>query len=271
MTQLLTSSQVAKLLGVAPSSVKRWTQSGLLPCETTPGKHRRFTREQVENFARFHRELRRGEPVHEATAWTDLLLKVESSYELQSVLLAERGRQSSWHAVADHMGLVLEELGARWARGEISVLDEHRASERLARALAWCAESIPVSHEASIAFLATPEGEEHTLPLNLAELCLREAGWNVIWGGRSLPTPEIVRAIESHKLELVGLTASKSCADVKALSDQARLLGAACARTGAHLVLGGSGAWPEMPEYAEHVHRLRSFGGFHEFLLSSAD
>lgn len=176
METYLTSSEVARLLGVAPSSIKRWTQAGLLKCVTTPGRHRRFTREQVDDFARLHRELRRNTPLHDGADWIQLLLDAESSMEVHAELLSERVRQGSWHAVADHLGGVLRDLGERWQRGEISVLDEHRASERLARALAACAESIPISKQAPQAFLAVANGDEHTLGLNLAELCLREAG-----------------------------------------------------------------------------------------------
>ncbi|MGZ4978151.1 MAG: response regulator [Methylobacter sp.] len=47
----LTPSEVAKLLMVSPITVRAWAQKGLLPSETTPGGHRRFLRESVEQFA----------------------------------------------------------------------------------------------------------------------------------------------------------------------------------------------------------------------------
>lgn len=271
METYLTSSEVARLLGVAPSSIKRWTQAGLLKCVTTPGRHRRFTREQVDDFARLHRELRRNTPLHDGADWIQLLLDAESSMEVHAELLSERVRQGSWHAVADHLGGVLRDLGERWQRGEISVLDEHRASERLARALAACAESIPISKQAPQAFLAVANGDEHTLGLNLAELCLREAGWGVVWGGRSLPLDEILARLQDGGLGLVGLSASIRSNESQHLRSIVQRLAAACQASGAYLVLGGSGAWPEFPEYAGRVHRMKDFTSLHEFLLSSSD
>ncbi len=271
METYLTSSAVARLLGVAPSSIKRWTQAGLLKCVTTPGRHRRFTREQVDDFARLHRELRRNAPLHDDADWVTLLLNAESSMELHAELLSERVRQGAWYSVADHIGVVLKELGERWARGEISVLDEHRASERLARALAACAESIPVSKQAPQAFLAVANGDEHTLGLNLAELCLREAGWGVVWGGRSLPVEEIIARLEDGGLGLVGLSASARSTESEHLGEIVRRLASACHGAGAYLVLGGTGSWPAFPEYAGRVHRMQVFTALHEFRLSSTD
>jgi len=48
----LTPSEVAELLMVSPITVRAWAQKGLLPSETTPGGHRRFLRESVEQFSK---------------------------------------------------------------------------------------------------------------------------------------------------------------------------------------------------------------------------
>ncbi|HEY8095038.1 MAG TPA: response regulator [Methylobacter sp.] len=48
----LTPSEAAKLLMVSPITVRAWAQKGLLSSETTPGGHRRFLRESVEQFAK---------------------------------------------------------------------------------------------------------------------------------------------------------------------------------------------------------------------------
>lgn len=51
----LTPSEAAKLLMVSPITVRAWAQKGLLASETTPGGHRRFLRENVEQFAKQHK------------------------------------------------------------------------------------------------------------------------------------------------------------------------------------------------------------------------
>jgi len=44
----LTLSQAAALLGVHPSTVRRWADHGDLPVKLTPGGHRRFRRAELE-------------------------------------------------------------------------------------------------------------------------------------------------------------------------------------------------------------------------------
>lgn len=46
----LTPGEVAKLLKVSPITVRAWAQKGLLLSEATPGGHRRFLRNSVEQF-----------------------------------------------------------------------------------------------------------------------------------------------------------------------------------------------------------------------------
>jgi excisionase family DNA binding protein len=45
---LLTRSEVARLLGVSPNTVTRWARDGRLPSQVTLGGHHRFARSVVE-------------------------------------------------------------------------------------------------------------------------------------------------------------------------------------------------------------------------------
>ena len=48
----LTPSEVAEFLMVSPVTVRAWAHKGLLESRMTPGGHRRFLREDIEQFAR---------------------------------------------------------------------------------------------------------------------------------------------------------------------------------------------------------------------------
>jgi excisionase family DNA binding protein len=48
----LTTSQVARELGVSLGTVRRWADLGHLETYRTPGGQRRFSREQVDRFLR---------------------------------------------------------------------------------------------------------------------------------------------------------------------------------------------------------------------------
>lgn len=200
------------------------------------------------------------------------LLSDRPVWSVQASVLERRARSTSWHETADGLARVCSELGECWAKGEITILEEHRASERLTRALAACAETLVLSDDAPRALLAAAEGDDHTLALRLAELALREAGWNVEWAGPRTPTDELVARLERGNIGLVGISASVCSADERALEAQVRRLHAACQRVDAHLVLGGAGTWPSPDKFdGDIVHRVRSFQELHELLVGGME
>lgn len=48
--QLLTPGQVAQIFNVDPKTVTRWAIAGKLASIRTPGGHRRFAAEEIENW-----------------------------------------------------------------------------------------------------------------------------------------------------------------------------------------------------------------------------
>jgi excisionase family DNA binding protein len=251
---LLTTKEAADLLGVGTTSIKRWADMGLLQCVKTLGGHRRFPRLAVEALI--------GQTLPTTPArsgrvsdWIALLTGKAPGHQVAEALEAEQRERGSWGAVADALAPVLEEIGRAWARGEISVIEEHIASERLIRGLARCGENIRVPASAPICFLMTAESDEHTVGLALAEVCLRESGWRPLWSGARTPVHFACEFIASSSVDMVGVSASQSSRDSALLADQIRRLADVCRKRKISLVLGGSGQWPERPEYGR---RLRS-------------
>jgi len=186
---------------------------------------------------------------------------------LAAELLRARARLGSWWAVAEKTGQLLADLGQRWERGQISVLEEHLASERLARALVWCGNGLLVPPDAPVCLLATAEGDDHTLGLSLAELCCREAGWAVRWAGRRTPLADLTEAIGSGEVQMVALSASRASTDAELLLRNYETVAAAARRANVALVLGGEAPWPEQPPYG---HRLHGFEAFNRLLARVA-
>jgi len=222
-------------------------------------------RTEVERFRVRQHEVHAPDPA-QIEAWIRLIESECGPYEVHSALLFDRSRLGAWWRVAEQVGSVLVELGRRWERGQISVLQEHLASERLARGLARCTESIAVASSGPRALLAGAEGDEHTLGLQLAELVFRERGWSVLWGGRSVPTAEVRKRVEHGDCDLVALSAAASFSDEARLREQVRAIGSACAEREVELVLGGGGAWPDASAELPRFHRVRSFQELHELL-----
>jgi MerR family transcriptional regulator, light-induced transcriptional regulator len=283
MDDRITTAEAARLAGVGTTSVKRWADQGLLEVYRTPGGHRRFSREALrrllgsEATSRVPPEggsvppegatgMAIGAPsdgAADVSAWLATLLSWETR-AIEAALVDARGRLGAWHAVADALvGPALVEMGARWREGQVSIADEHMASEHLGRALARIGESIPVGPRSPRCLLACAEGDDHTLGLSLADVCLREAGWRALWVGRRTPTDTVVEMVRTGAVRRVALSASAASTDVAHLASQVQRVHRICEAVGADLVLGGSGAWPEVPG----VTRLHSFDAFHHFLV----
>jgi excisionase family DNA binding protein len=250
--ETLSTAKAARLLEVGPSTVKRWADEGLLPCIRTAGGHRRFRRDAIERFL----AERRGVDEGLVDVWLDVLLGDEDLHRVGALLLGARAEHGAWWRVADAMGPVIEGLGQLWADQRITVLEEHVASERLARGLASCAQNLAVAPEAPCCLLLAADGDEHTLGLSLAEVCLREAGWSCRWAGRRTPGDEVEEVVRRGQVQMVALSASAASKDARKLGRQYRGLVEAARPRGVVLVLGGGGAWPEDLSYG---HRLRSF------------
>ena len=260
----LTTSGAAALAAVAPSTIKRWADQGLLPFERTPGGHRRFDRAVVEHFLRAHGGATRGNGgVPPVDDWIRCLTAGGPRPEIDRLLHEARSRLGTWAGVADELGIMLDDLGQQWADCRLSIADEHIASNTLARALARTGDALPVPLSGRRCLLAMAGTDEHTLGLSLADLVLREAGWSPLWLGRRAPIGEIVHLIESGWLTMVGLSASVASNDRRALGRIAGRVGSVCQEHSVALVLGGRGAWPASPL---HGTRHTSFAGFREQL-----
>ena len=245
------------------STLNRWADEGRILCRRTAGGHRRFTPNAVEALLRTQTGAPDPGVWH---GWTERMLSAPDAGALRAQLLMARSEMGSWRVVADLIAPAVIELGERWARGELSIVDEHLASARLSRALAAIVESLPVSPEAPTVILATPESEEHTLGLAFAELCAREAGLRTHWVGARTPVEDLARKIEeTTQLACVTVSASAFSADAGELGHTVATLARACDAVGAALVVGGSGAWPEpMPTGS----RLRSYTSYGALLGS---
>jgi MerR family transcriptional regulator, light-induced transcriptional regulator len=254
---LLTTAEAARIARVGGSSVKRWADQRLLPCVRTAGGHRRFRRADLERFLASLTDRDSGS----AESWAELCLHA-TMHEVWGEIVAARGRAGAYYPVMAELGLGLVELGRRWERGEVTILDEHAASEKLARALERTADGMSYDPTSPTAVLAVAERDEHTLGLSLAEVVLREAGWNVRWAGRQTPVRELSDLVAQGSVELVALSASAASTEAHRLAAQLRTLVPVCKQHGVKLVLGGSGAWPEALEYGVV---MRDFAALHAF------
>ena len=251
MDDFLSTVDVGRLAGVGPTAVKRWADQGMLRCVKTGGGHRRFERGEVQRFL----DSIRGPT---ANSFVDLLLHSDG-LGVEARLLTERSRLGSWLSVAEMLGGALAELGERWRAGRVTILQEHVASERLARALARISDALPVSPGAPRCMLACAEGDRHALGLSLVEVALREAGWETLWAGQDTPAIALADLAREKGAEMIAVSASAATDDAAGLRRQADVLGQACAAAGVALCLGGSGPWPDPPPHGQRFRTIAPF------------
>jgi len=251
---LLSSTAVAKQLGVTVSTVKRWADDGTLTCVRTAGGHRRFSLQEVQRHAN------QGAPIQ--NEWIDLLKSNRGLHAVQAALLNLRDSEGSWCQAAQALGTVIQEMGRRWTTGEMAIYEEHHASERLQRGLAYCADSIPTANTAPVCLLVVPEGEEHTLGLSLLEPCVKELGLRTQWIGRRTPIDQILACIDANSdLGIVAMSASSCGHKESNLLALANRVGMACKESGARLWLGGTGPWPDSTQYGRRLHAFTDLQG----------
>lgn len=260
----ITTQQAAELLGVTPSTIKRWADEGRIPFTKTRGGHRRFERKELTSGRPGLRDSDPGLPAIPSLSLVPQLLQGSGSSWVIGELVRRRGAMGSWARVADSLAETLRELGELWHRGKISISAEHRASETLTRALTWVSESLIIRDpRRPRAVLVTPEGEDHLFGLRLAELVLREARWQVTWLGGNIPTPELIRQLSESPPQLVAVSATRARQTRESLGQWLSQITPTLEAFSIEIVLGGSGDWPEHPRAL----RLESFPRFHEELL----
>ncbi len=232
-TTLLRVSDVARLLKVSHSSVKRYVDDGLIQASRTPGNQRRIPASAVLEYAQ-----QRG-------LWTDELARLEESLtkqpapasrlprhldrfavnELHRLLVGDQLPEAQTFlfqsleafgsvATVDHLiRPVMERIGDQWQFGQLDVFHEHRASHQISQVLSNLIQNVTKKQlrdgnldQAPVALGATPEGDLYSLPGLAIELVLRELGWDVVNLGPNLPLRSLARAVREYRPRLVWLS-----------------------------------------------------------------
>ncbi len=101
-------------------------------------------------------------------------------------------------------------IGELWERGQISVAEEHIATEITVRILALQREAQRVARarRRHRVMLATPAGEWHVVALRMVENLVRDAGYDVVMLGGDVPAATIATAARHHEVDVVCLSST---------------------------------------------------------------
>ena len=226
---LLRIGELSRRSGVSPELLRAWERRyGLLRPTRSPGGLRLYTADDLDRVREMQEHLARGLAASEAAALAARSAEeqvMQSSPRLPSTacdelaaalgafdepraqstldrLLAEATVET---VLTDVILPYLEELGARWERGDTSVAHEHFSTSvirgrLLGLARGWGRGVGPV------ALLACLPGERHELGLMAFGLALRSHGWRIAFFGSDTPLDTVEHAAEALQPRLLVLS-----------------------------------------------------------------
>ena len=236
MEENFSPKQVAEALNVSESSVKRWCDRGAICTSKTHGGHRRITLDGLMEFlASTNRQLL--DP--SSLGLSGMVLAQQSTNgdpeadrrELNLPLLRQhfeealiRGDEklsrkilSHWYASCQSFSKISDELiapafhriGELWHTSEIEVFQERRACEICIR-LVHEFRRLMVEPLASSPYAigCSLSGDHYSIPGQLIEVVLREAGWRACNIGSNLPLKSLEAAVHRECPQLVWLSVS---------------------------------------------------------------
>jgi DNA-binding transcriptional MerR regulator len=250
--------ELSRRTGVSRELLRAWERRyGLLQPERTEGGLRLYSADDERRVRRMRAEMAAGVSAAEA-ARVVLASAGERERVPSDALETARGRLSraleemdaeEAHAALDDAltafmvdtvlsGIVLpclRELGQRWELGELSVAQEHFASNLIRGRLLGLARGWERG-DGRLALLACAAGEQHDLALIAFGLALRGRGWRIAFLGADTPATSVAEGAGRLGPDLVVVSAVSPRAFRSEESELARLA------ANAELAIAGPGA-----------------------------
>lgn len=290
MSDLVSPKQVSRAIGVSESSLKRWCDQGLLQTVRTAGGHRKIEVSEVVRFIRDRNLALRAPEVLDLPPVSERaeLGLVRGQSLLTSALLAGNEllvRQIIFDLyLAKHpvcvicdevLAVAFREIGERWACQEADPFQERRGCEIAVRVMFDLRRCQRPPEPALNAIGGTIEGDQYSIPSTMAELVLRDAGWNAVSLGTSLPFSSLIRAVVETRPRLFWLSVSYIPPSIDFIKEFARL-SQACMESGAALVVGGRALTESLrlkmtySAYCDTMQHLERFARTHSHVISTS-
>jgi MerR family transcriptional regulator, light-induced transcriptional regulator len=256
----LSTEQVARLLDVTVSTIKRWADEGIIACIKTPGGHRKFELSEVTRFAEGHGMRLSGAapPPLAADQLEQLQFGIHAqNYHRVANLFLEEALQGDregiyqlllyvtkhhirFATIADEIiRPALAQVGERWHQGALEVSQEHRASEAITEALIRLAPELHRKPANGLTVVcACAEGEQHEIGLRCMAYALELDGWKTHYLGANTPYDTIASFAKATKPELLCLSLSLT-RHRKELVDGMAQISRAVHAAGTRVMVGG--------------------------------
>lgn len=262
----LSPKELALVIGVSESSLKRWVDDGRVEAIRTVGGHRRITIQEAVRFIRHN-----NHPVirPDLLGLSDLTANVLSRVTqgaggatLQRALMEGKGEEARGIILAEYLscrsvatvcdGAIthsMHRMGELWRHREDGIGLEHQATNICVEAMHQIRVMLPPLPEQPLTAVGgSIETDPYMLPSLMASTCFREIGVQDVNLGPDVPVDSLLAAAARHKARFLWLSAS-SCVTPERIPEVIRRLAEGVQQIGACAIVGGRALrGMEMPE-----------------------
>jgi methanogenic corrinoid protein MtbC1 len=241
--KLISIGALSQAAGIPTETIRTWERRYAFPSpKRSSGGHRLYDYELIEHLLAIRAALEQGHrpgnvtgldlkdllelikpvasplsaPVKvapEYDAWLSSCLEATRKMDTDALQMLLRSSLASLGLqgfVLERCTVLLEDIGERWAQGNLSVAQEHFAASVLESILSEQWRSISNVNRGHLCVLATPPGEQHTLGLHMAACLMAMRGVRIIWLGASMPTRDLCETASNLKADYLCLSFSRS-------------------------------------------------------------
>jgi excisionase family DNA binding protein len=259
----LNSKEVASIMGVNVSTIKRWTDSGKLDCYQTVGGHRKFLLSHLKIFLKekINQKLRVNIIQYLNKGEKELVQRIDRiDYKYLRDYLFQLGLQQSVDSIHDvinsllikgepHYRIydelilnVLNRIGDLWSNNKLSIADEHTMTETI-RNVMYRIHSEISKNNVKIPkkiICMTLTNDEHEIPLVMIQSILDEINIPSTNLGPNMPVPEIESKIQAvNPTHLI--ISSNYVLDADTFNSEISRLIQFCHKKDIEILIGGSG------------------------------
>ncbi len=270
-TKTFSPKELAAAVGVSESSIKRWSDAGLIQMTRTVGGHRRIARSEAVNFIRAQ-QLRVVNPgllglvpvpeMQTPETTTDKLYQALKRGDVAEVRGLITGAYLSGDDFARFLDgpltQALERVGMLWLDDERGIYQEHVATTICIEALSEVRVLMPSPAEgAPVAVGGAPEHDPYLLPGMMVAAVLADAGYIPINLGPQTPSASFHHAVADHQPGLVWIAATSPLTE-EAEALLIRDLAVPLQQQGVEVVIGGRSVKQPTQTWPSSVHVLDS-------------
>jgi DNA-binding transcriptional MerR regulator/methylmalonyl-CoA mutase cobalamin-binding subunit len=303
MEDYLSIGELARQTGIGVHTLRVWEKRYGAPLsQRLPSGHRRYPKEEVPRLRAIAKALESGyraskvvtgtleelqgllgaqnfistttdQPDDESLQVTkDLIIEqwIESIHQYNDESfghsLAEVwSKEGPMSFISQYAGPLVERIGNGWVNGELTVGNEHFATEILSDFLSSKWRQQNIRREGPIAVLATLPEETHSIGLLMCAVITGLANFKIIYLGPNAPIEDVVKIAKVSNAQLLCLSIS-NCVELNKSKEQLKQIKKSINKN-TSMVIGGEGA----SDAAPGITRLDNFIDFYDWISQLND